>query len=52
MNEELYLEIKERLEEELGYEPTEDEITNEYANQCDWAYEQYKDDILDRNEDY
>lgn len=51
MNEELYLEIKERLEESLGYEPSEDEITAEYSAQCDWEYEQYKDD-LDYTGDY
>lgn len=52
MNEELYIEIKERLEDELGREPTEDEITGEYANLCDFYYEGQKySDFVGRNGD-
>lgn len=52
MDEELYIQIKENLTEELGYEPSDEEITAEYSNMCDYTYEQMKDDLLDRNGDY
>lgn len=48
MDEEIYESIKEDLAERLGREPTEDEIVNEFSSVCDWAYEQYKDDLLDQ----
>lgn len=52
MDEELYLQIKENLEETLGREPTDEEITNEYSNLCDYEYDRMKDDALDRDGDY
>lgn len=51
MDEDTYIEIEEQLTEELGRKPTEEEIESEFASQCDWAYEQMKDD-LDGDGDY
>lgn len=47
MDEEAYQEIKDYLTEDLGREPTDAEITNEYSAQCDWAYEGYKERLYD-----
>ena len=43
MDEELYIQIKENLTEDLGYEPTEEQITAEYAAMCDSTYDRLKD---------
>lgn len=52
MDEELYTQIKENLEEQLGYEPTDDEITAEYSSLCDYEYDRMRDDAIDRTGDY
>lgn len=50
----LYIEAYDVLEEELGREPTDQEIakwaTNAYADLCDSAYEQIKADRQERGE--
>jgi len=52
MDKDTYIEIQERLTEELGRKPTEDEITNEYASICDMMYDEQRDsDFIGYNGD-
>jgi len=43
MNKEIYIEIEENLKEQLGREPTYEEITDAYASLCDSSYEQMRE---------
>ena len=52
MDEDIYEAIKEQLTEDLGREPTDDEITDEYSAQCDWAYENMKDNQYNEDGSY
>ena len=46
MNEDWVIEYINEFTAEHGRGPTDEEITNAYANACDWAYETYIDGLI------